>query len=367
MPLFRMYSATNMGNLSTWDGAVQSMSSSSVVVSNGTYTAAYYGNFRYSGGELSGGTVTGFKHLMGSSLQYEITSLSVDVNTVLSYLNANDGQGLAQFVLSGGDLIYGSNANDTIYGYAGNDTLRDNGGNDRVYGGDGADIFVSGAGRDTLYGGAGGDYYNITDTQDVIVEAAGQPGDWVKSTATYTLGANLEILSLQGSAAINGTGNAQGNLLSGNSAANTLYGLAGNDIITANGGNDRLVGSIGNDRLTGGTGNDLFYFNSALNGSTNVDTIIDFSKVSGNRDLIYLDDDIFTALGSTTGIKNLLGSQFWAGTVAHDANDRIIYDQTTGALYYDADGNGRGAQVQIAIVGQSTHPALTYADFRVIA
>ena len=52
------------------------------------------------------------------------------------------------------------------------------------------------------------------------------------------------------------------------------------------------------------------------------------------------------------------------GTVAADANDYLVYNQATGALFYDADGNGAGAAVQIALLG--THPVLTNADFVVI-
>jgi Ca2+-binding RTX toxin-like protein len=50
---------------------------------------------------------------------------------------------------------------------------------------------------------------------------------------------------------------------------------------------------------------------------------------------------------------------------AATASTRITYDQATGVLSYDADGTGAGAAVQIAIVGTTTHPALTASDFTV--
>ena len=108
--------------------------------------------------------------------------------------------------------------------------------------------------------------------------------------------------------------------------------------------------------ITGGAGSDRHLFDSALGGG-NVDTLAGF--VSGT-DRIWLEDSIFTALG--TGA--LPASAFVLGTAAADADDRIIYDQATGALYYDADGNGAGAAIQFASLGAGT--VLTSTDFAVI-
>ncbi|MCA3562340.1 MAG: hypothetical protein IOC82_15050, partial [Aestuariivirga sp.] len=102
----------------------------------------------------------------------------------------------------------------------------------------------------------------ITDGGDTITEAANGGTDTVRSSATYTLGANLETLVLTGTAAINGTGNAVANTLTGNGAANMLDGGAGNDT---------LDGGAGADRLTGGAGNDTFVFDAAdIAGTTTV-------------------------------------------------------------------------------------------------
>ena len=113
---------------------------------------------------------------------------------------------------------------------------------------------------------------------------------------------------------------------------------------------------------TGGDGNDVFIFNTAI--ANNVDTILDFVK---GTDKIQLSKSVFTNVGENGTLNT---NAFWsaAGAVTgHDADDRVVYNTTTGALYYDADGNGTGGAVQIAILGTFSHPALTSADFAVIA
>ena len=106
-----------------------------------------------------------------------------------------------------------------------------------------------------------------------------------------------------------------------------------------------------------GAGADTFAFTTALGGG-NVDTIADFASGS---DKIALDDAIFTGIG---GPGALNPNAFFAGTAAHDADDRIIYDRPPAQLFYDADGNGAGAAVQFATFAGSV--ALGTADFLVI-
>ena len=97
-------------------------------------------------------------------------------------------------------------------------------------GGVGNDRLDGGTGWDAMSGGNGDDTYVVDDPGDTTSEASGSGVDQVQSTITFTLATGFENLILDGTATINGTGNASANAISGNSAANTLSGLGGNDI-----------------------------------------------------------------------------------------------------------------------------------------
>src|SRR5207247_965968 len=100
----------------------------------------------------------------------------------------------------------------------GNDLLFGGGGDDNLNGGDGNDLLDGGSGADTMTGGLGADTYVVDNAGDVVTENAGEGTDTVQSAITYTLGANVENLTLTGASAINGTGNTLDNVLTGNSA-----------------------------------------------------------------------------------------------------------------------------------------------------
>jgi Ca2+-binding RTX toxin-like protein len=126
-------------------------------------------------------------------------------------------------------------------------------------------------------------------------------------------------------------------------------------------GNDTLEGGAGNDSLWSGAGNDWFVFRHT--GTANADTLGDFAA---GVDTIGLDNAVMTALGAD-GDFTATDGRFWAAPGANagqDANDRVVYNTTTGQLYYDADGSGAGAAQLIATL--SGAPGLTASDIAVI-
>lgn len=150
---------------------------------------------------------------------------------------------------------------------------------------------------------------------------------------------------------------------SGSAFNDLIKGGAGRDNLSGGLGDDRLWGALGNDVLTGNGGKDIFVFDTKTNKRTNVDKIADFSV---KDDAIWLDNAVFTKIGKGSELNpgKLAKAMFWTGKAAHDASDRIIYDKKAGALYYDADGTGRTAQVKIATLKKGL--SLTEKDFFVI-
>ena len=329
--------------------------------------------------------------------------------------------GGTDLVLSSVSLTLGDNVeNLTLTGA----TALDGTGNalaNRITGNAAANILDGSTGRDTLIGGLGNDIY-VTDGGDTIVEALGAGTDLVRSSATLTLGGNLENLTLTGTGAIKATGNALDNVLLGNDAANVLNGGTGTDRLTGGLGNDTYItdggdkifevagggidlvrssvafslgnelenllltgsadiigngnalantltgnsganmlnGGLGDDILKGGAGADIFFFKTAL-GSDNVDSIVDFAAID---DTLRLENGIFTALTKTGTLAAGAFKDLGAAGAILDADDRILYDSRTGAVSYDADGSGSADALQFALL--TSRPVLTFQDILVV-
>ena len=259
----------------------------------------------------------------------------------------------------GNDTLLGGGSNDTLVGGIGDDSLDGGAGVDSLVGGDGNDTLASGAneassmsdtldggaGADVMIGGAGNTLFYVDNAGDALSDAGGF--DSILSTLSVSGHDWVESISLLGSASSSATGNALANNIYGNAGSNGLQGLGGNDWLYGSDGNDTLDGGAGNDTLYGGWGIDDFVLASAP-GSANADAILDFRY--GGSDRIHLDARVMTSLGAS-GQLAIGDARFYAAsgaTAGHDADDRIVYDTSTGNLYYDADGNGAAPAQLIA-------------------
>ncbi|OJY29009.1 MAG: hypothetical protein BGP11_17375 [Rhodobacterales bacterium 65-51] len=254
--------------------------------------------------------------------------------------------------LTGGegiDLLIGSGEADTLSGGLGDDLLR---------GGTGDDVIDGGAGADRMFGGAGDDIFVVDDAGDRVF-AGGLSGgvDTVRTHLDFRLSGpqargGVERLELTGSADAVGIGNR---------FANSLLGNEGHNLLEGRRGADTLAGGAGNDTLSGGAGQDRFVFDLTpeLGGT---DLIVDFSR---GKDRIQLSASAFGGLVATAdGALPVTAFAANAGGVARDADDRILFDTTTGRLLYDADGSGEGEAVVFArLISVQT---LGAADFEVI-
>lgn len=316
---------------------------------------------------------------------------------------------------------------DTVYAGGGNDLLIGHGGADYLDGGEGNDIFIiggfgsgvqgttskaddgnkewiaTGAKHDVIVGGDGIDTLRITTGIGANTKANGTivlNNDNFKSMEVVQVGGTVGRLNVENTALqllndhyyfkANGTvadlsntlGNNGGTInnvvvdasglttnglrFEGNANQQTFIGTSKADVFIGNGGNDTLTGGGGADIfvfgkvyeqvVTGSSTTVQTYTNTAFN-LTGVDTITDFTR---GTDKIELHLDQYSMLAGFNASMLRVNS---TGT-AQDANDYLVYNTTTKTLSYDADGNGSGAKVDIAILtGVNT---LSTSDFIIV-
>ena len=264
--------------------------------------------------------------------------------------------------------LFGGTGNDRIQGGSGSDGLFGEAGNDVLEGGAGDDGLVGGAGNDTLSGGSGDDIFLLGVQEDFFgndrISGDGGRDRVVVVSATV---ADLQcgtLTSAAGNASLRGIED----LFSGESIGDPIVnqrfsGNGGANILAGGSGADRLSGRGGNDTLIGLDGADRFVFESAP-GTANADRIEDFTS---GTDRLLFENAVFTALGGPRDWKAGDG-RFHAApsaTSGHDSNDRLVYDTSTGDLYYDADGSGPGGAQLVATLANA--PALAASDITVIS
>ncbi|MDT0507339.1 SdiA-regulated domain-containing protein [Novosphingobium sp. MMS21-SN21R] len=236
-------------------------------------------------------------------------SISVTVSDVLD-TGAFTGTARSDTFTAPNDFDY------TIRGLAGNDLLTGNNGDDVIDGGLGNDVISGAAGNDNLEGGVGND----------IIDG----------------GEGIDVLS----------GSAGNDQLSGGNGADVLNGGGGLDVLNGGIGADVLTGGAQRDTLIGGDGTDQFVLDDK---QLLDDVITDFTI---GEDKIVLDTSAFAAFSGSEAVS---ANQFALGTKATSAEQRLIYDQASGRLYYDADGNGGAAKKFVASI--SNHAAIGAGDF----
>ena len=250
--------------------------------------------------------------------------------------------------------ITGNAGVNSITGTAYNDTITGGTGIDKMNGGDGSDIYLLNASSEHTAA-------EIADKGTTGIDEVRFASTTAKETLTLYAGdTGVETVVI-------GTGTGATAITSGTTAlkVNASGVLNGLNII-GNAGANTLTGTAYGDTVTGGAGADLFVFNTLPASLANSDIITDFQP---GVDFLQFSKAIFTKFASDAG-KVLSADEFWSGAgviAGDDSSDRIVYDTTTGNLYYDADGNGAEAAVLVSLVGITTHPALAAADIQVIA
>ncbi len=219
---------------------------------------------------------------------------------------------------------------------------------DTVYGGAGNDILNA----PSMFGGTGNDIF-VVSTNSTVEEAANEGNDTVQSSISYTLGANVENLTLTGSSAIDGLGNSLDNIIDGNNSSNVLRGMPGTDTLNGHGGDDMIFGGRGADTMNGGVGNDTFSVEDAGDvvieatgeGTDRVTSTVSYTLAANVENLTLTGSSAIDGLGNSldniidgNSASNVLRGMPGTDTLnGHGGNDMIF-----GGLGADTMNGGPG-------------------------
>ncbi len=343
--------AASMQNTSIWYGYVYYSDSSEIWLSDGYNGGIYYGsNFRYSAGNLVGGTLTGYDSLINVNLynltydlEYTARNFNLDAATAYNLIQSGNALGFDSWALSGSDTLNGSYYSDYLLGYSGNDLLTGGSGNDILDGGSGFDTanYISSSsqiyeirklkvggyeiqtpeGLDRLYSIEQVHFSNGYYLPDALVSSQPIP------SFAYSVGGVLQTASpIRYSGPVTFLeyqflGGGAGDVVTGSSGNDFMNLLSGDDAASGQAGDDVLDGGLGSNFLSGGYGSDTFFLDGRGGGST-WSTITDFS--SGDEINIW---------GWVNGLSRLLlqsssdGAVGYTGQTYHfDLNNDLTID-----------------------------------------
>jgi Ca2+-binding RTX toxin-like protein len=233
------------------------------------------------------------------------------VNSSITYTLGND---LENLVLTGTLAINGT-------GNTLNNVITGNSAANTLYGLDGNDSLNGGAGIDRMVGGLGNDTYTVDNVADQTDESVGEGTDVVNSSVTYTLGAEVEKLTLTGTLAINGTGNGLANVIIGNTAANSLYGMDGNDSLSGGTGADTMFGGLGDDTYTVDNTGDTIGENSG-EGTDQVNSSVTYTLPANAENLTLTGAAVINGTG-TNDPNILIGNAAANSLVGNGGGDTL--------------------------------------------
>ncbi|MGQ0671819.1 MAG: calcium-binding protein [Hyphomicrobium sp.] len=299
----------------------------------------------------------------------QVASYALAESAVVVDLDTGSGQGRAT---GGGGIdllininsVFGSSFNDRLTGSAGVNALVGGAGNDILLGEGGEDLLLGGGGNDALNGGAGndvlagdGDFEDLEIGNDVLNGSTGiDIASYAGSRAAVQVDLRITVAQNTGQGmdrlvSIEGVeGSDFRDRLTGNNTANILDGGGSRDVINGGGGADQLYGNDGLDVLTGGSEADQFIFRFIDVGtfssfSEGADQITDF--VSGTDRIVLTGDFDYQSDGTALAAANY----FVVGSGTQGADDFIVYNRSTGQLFYDSNANGAGSGDLICTIG----------------
>ncbi|WP_369408267.1 beta strand repeat-containing protein [Reyranella humidisoli] len=266
----------------------------------------------------------------------------------------------------------GSAGANRLEGGVGNDRLLGNDGDDTLIGGEGVDVLHGGLGADRLEGGSEDDLYYVDDAGDVTVELADGGYDRIAASVSWSLGDEFERLSLRGTDAIDGTGNALANRLDGNEGDNLLDGGAEDDRLYGNEGDDTLVGGEGADLLHGGAGADVFVFGEDDSPATATperayDIVSDFVTGTDTIDLSTIDGGglpLGAYAETTSALKDFAAVSAAASTAMASGSFQVVFvaSLTNGWLFWNTDADATTAEQAVRLDGLNSTALFAYED-----